>query len=121
MPQCPDLEKASGSETRLGTNKGRRTGRTPNNNQRYKDMEKIIRNEAIGETIMLMAEIADRSNAKLTVEITTDNGHKQIKVTLWGRDYTILGDASFLAGNTALEARDAVSELERDMKSRGNM
>lgn len=84
-------------------------------------MEKIIKKEAIGETIMQMAELADRSNAKLTVEITTDNGHKQIKVTLWGRDYTILGDASFLAGDTALEARDAVSELENDMKSRGNM
>lgn len=84
-------------------------------------MEKIIKKEAIGETIMQMAEIADRRNAKLTVEITTDRGQKQVGVTMWGMDYTILGRASFLAGDTALEARDAVSELERDMKSRGNM
>lgn len=84
-------------------------------------MEKIIKKEAIGETIMQMAEIADRRNAKLTVEIITDRGQKQVRVTMWGMDYTILGCASFLAGDTALEARDAVSELERDMKSRGNM
>lgn len=84
-------------------------------------MEKIIKKEAIGETIMEMAEIADRRNAKLTVEITTDRGQKQVRVTMWSMDYTILGCASFLAGDTAFDVKDAVSELENDMKSRGNM
>lgn len=84
-------------------------------------MEKILKKEAIGSAIMQMAELADSKGARLTVEIETGNGQMRIKAMVWGEDYSILGRSEFLSGDTALEARDAVSELERDMKSRGNM
>lgn len=83
-------------------------------------MEKIIKKEAIGETIMQMAEIADSKKARLSLEIETDNGQMRMKALLWGKGYDLLGRVEFLAGNTALGKDEAIMELEADMASRRN-
>lgn len=83
-----------------------------------KDMEKILKKEAIGDTIVRMAEIADSKRARLSVEIESENGQLRMKAMLWGNDYTILGRAEYLACSAALEPEAALEVLLNDIKER---
>ena len=58
--------------------KGAAQGGLPTTVNKCKDMEKILKKEAIGSAIMQMAELADSKGARLTVEIETDNGQKVV-------------------------------------------
>ena len=97
MPKCPDLEKASGSETRLGTNKGSRTGRTPDNNQRYKDMEKA-------QTKQQPVKIQDAAIAEAQGKFIAACQQAQ------GLDITDNMGAAFLAANVVVSLRDALTD-----------
>lgn len=81
-------------------------------------MEKILKKEAVWETISKAAEIAKKKGGRLSVNIEYEDGQMRIKITVWGDSYSILGHMEFLSGDEPLGAEDAARELQGDIDSR---